>query len=500
MSLFTAGRVQPGMIRPQVDGGGTDYFLGKTKVSQITKPEVQPTYGFEIYKQPPAPLDLRSGHTCKVMEKPVSVSTPFATIENIFSPGNPEMEELTQYFSRVVPSQNKSVSSAITIKQYGTKELLDRFLQSKLQDDVNIVNARMAGATEVERQLAMARLQDRYSNYIRSYGTEERVRQAILRDVVGGIEEPAIRGALQMELRHTSATGGATALPISAGDVSTMGGAGADLDRSAYYDGVEQTLDSGNLDDVAQADVEQVDYDDAQQMEEITSRINYLSTEAGRLIKEKRKAEIDGDTTKLRQIEKQFSLITLQIQTLETQRSVIDGGLPVSSSSGTEEQPIDTLLGDPIPPGGGSLEPDFGDGMNVMDGGASATEYRAGTYVRAIDRERPIQGVHGSVRVLREQIPVQPPAAAAAALASQDVGASQSYRQEVADMASRLSSMIFPVRLDERTAQPVAAASAAAVVAERPRLPARVSGGAYIEPTPNPAPVRRGRGRPRKNQ
>lgn len=498
MSLFTAGRVQPGMIRPQVDGGGTDYFLGKTKVSQITKPEVHPTYGFEIYKQAPSPLDLRSGHTCVVIEKPVSVSTPFATIENIFSPGNPEMEELTQYFSRVVPAQNKSVASAITIKQYGTKELLDRFLQSKLQDDVNVVNARMAGATEVERQLAMARLQDRYSHYIRSYGTEERVREAILRDVIGGIEEPAIRGALQAEMRHTTATGGATALPLSPGDVSTMGGGIADLDRSAYYDDVGQVVDSGNLDDVAQADEEQADFDDTQQLEEITARIDYLSTEAGRLIKEKRKAEIDGDTTKLRQIEKQFSLITLQIQTLETQRSVIDGSLPVSSGAG--EQPIDTLLGDPIPPGGGSLEPDFGDGMNVMDGGASATEYRAGTYVRAIDRERPIRGVHGSTRVLREQIPVQPPSASARALASQDIGASQSYREEVADMTSRLTSMIFPVRLDERTAQPVAAESAAAVAAERPRLPARVSGGAYIEPTPNPAPVRRGRGRPRKNQ
>ncbi|NBT59798.1 hypothetical protein EBT16_13540, partial [bacterium] len=247
MSLFTSGLLPPGLIRPATEGGGTDYYNEKkTKISVITNPAVNPSYGiYKTYSNAPPTPNERDGNTATVVQQPRTVEL---SISDVFNPGNAEMEALTQYFSRVVPSKVKSTRAAITIGRFGVKQLLEQFLRSKLQEDMEVVEARMAGATDVERELAMARMQDRYSDMIRNYGTDQRVRQALLRQFIGRIDDPALRQALTRDIRHAEATLGTSTMSLNPGVVSTEGEAMAELDRSAYYDEVGSEMGENEID------------------------------------------------------------------------------------------------------------------------------------------------------------------------------------------------------------------------------------------------------------
>jgi hypothetical protein len=452
MSLFTSGVVQPGALRPLQDGGGTDYYTQKTKVSQFAKANVVPSYGFKIYESAPSPFDERSGHTATVVGRPDSKAMGQPTINDIFTPSDPEMEKLTQYFSRVAPSAVKSINASITIKNYGLKGLLERYIQGKLQDDVNVVNARMAGATEVERQLAMARLQDRYSEFVRAYGSEERLRQALLAEYVGGIPDPAVRGALANEIRAETQMGGATTMALSAdAGVATPAGPVGDVDRATYIDQADAEMEESNLDGEAMRSEEMI----RQRRERLSIITEQVSRYEGELTDLAREAqEIDSMRGMGQAVGSDVVKRQKAIQRRATNlRRIVDGlrseydsivefivaeengavAQPTASVRNPEEfdgqtEDIDTA----VPMKAEALPAGEGDGLSMGAGNPGAdTEYSTGSFVPGHQRERGIAGGHGSVRSIVERIERQPPSAPSSALASADLGASQAYRQEV---------------------------------------------------------------------
>jgi len=445
MSLFTSGPVAPGALRPLQEGGGTDYYTQKTKVSQFAKANVVPSYGFKIYESAPSPFDERSGHTSTVVGRPDSKAMGQPTINDIFTPSDPEMEKLTQYFSRVAPSAVKSINASITIKQYGLKGLLERYIQGKLQDDVNVVNARMAGATEVERQLAMARLQDRYSEFVRAYGSEERLRQALLAEYVGGIPDPAVRGALANEIRAETQMGGATTMALSAdAGVATPAGPVGDVDRATYIDQADQEMDESSLDYDAMRDEEMI-RQRRERLMDINKEVSVLQRKLNDILEKANDEVAPYLPVKIQRdnIKKAGELRTA-IDRLQVERQEIISGIVRESEGAVAYYDGDVLqemrdfdaetegVGSAVPMTAEALPAGEGDGLTMGAGNPGAdTEYSTGTYVPGHQRERGIAGGHGTARAVVERIERQPPSARPAALASADLGASQAYRQEV---------------------------------------------------------------------
>jgi hypothetical protein len=501
MSLFTSGVVQPGALRPLQEGGGTDYYTQKTKVSQFAKANVVPSYGFKIYESAPSPFDERSGHTATVVGRPDSKAMGQPTINDIFTPSDPEMEKLTQYFSRVAPSAVKSINASITIKNYGLKGLLERYIQGKLQDDVNVVNARMAGSTEVERQLAMARLQDRYSEFVRAYGSEERLRQALLAEYVGGIPDPAVRGALANELRAETQMGGATTMALSAdAGVATPAGPVGDVDRATYIDQADTEMEESNLDGEATRMAE-ISSRRRDRYFEISQRIREAERELSRLTRQANEIDEERPVTikEGKRMISRASQLRTEIDSLKAEQ------LQIIDSAGLEADGVVSFVGgdaqstrnpddyDPETEGvtAEALPVGEGDGLSMGAGNPGAdTEYSTGSFVPGHQRERGIAGGHGSVRAVVDRIERQPPSAPSSALASADLGASQAYRQEViargtgglfSESSIFGSSTVSGSVVSDPRAMAALAGGAEAGVSPRAVAPpsARVSGGAY---------------------
>ena len=513
MSLFTSAPVQPGAIRPLQEGGGTDYYTKKTKVSQYANANVYPTYGFKIYETAPSPFDERSGHTSTVVGKPLSKMMGQPVVGDIFTPADPEMEKLTQYFSRVVPASTKSIQATMTIKQYGLGALLERYVQGKLQDDVNVVNARMAGATEVERQLAMARLQDRYSEFIRVYGSEERLRQALLNQYIGGIPDPAVRGALAMEMRAGTEMGGATTMALSPGDVATPAGPVGDVDRATFVEAVPDMAEETEMDVEAMRSEalrrqrkERLDMLN-QEMQLLRGQAILLETEVKEIDAEtgqsgrrpagavKRQREIIRESQSIAQrlssLQSEFDGITAQLDAEGEGRTVAPTG---SVRDPTEfDAQTEAMSAVPMPSASGvGAGLDSGLAMGAGNPGAD-TEFTVGTFTPGHHMERGIAGGLGSTRAVVERIERQPPSAPGFALASQDIGASQTYRDLTAGQRASMAradggSDLLSVAsiFGGATTDPgsVGAGGGAEQTTMdqfmgRPRLPARVSGGAF---------------------
>lgn len=459
MSLFTSAPVQPGAMRPLQEGGGTDYYTKKTKVSQYANANVYPTYGFKIYESAPSPFDERSGHTSTVVGQPLSKMMGQPIVGDIFTPADPEMEKLTQYFSRVVPASTKSIQATMTIKQHGLGALLERYVQGKLQDDVNVVNARMAGATEVERQLAMARLQDRYSEFIRVYGSEERLRQALLNQYIGGIPDPSVRGALAMEMRAGTEMGGATTMALSPGDVSTRAGAVGDVDRATYVEAVpdmaeetEMDVEAMRSDELHRQRKERLDTINAE-MQLLRGRASLLEAEAkeidsatgqsgrrpaGAVARQRaiiRESQTIGQ--RLVALQSEFDGILAQLDAEGEGRTVAPQG---SVRDPTEfDAQTEAMSAVPMPSAsavGAGL--DSGLAMGAGNPGAD-TEFTVGTFTPGHHTERGIAGGLGSTRAVVDRIERQPPSAPGFALASQDIGASQTYRDLTAGQRASMA-------------------------------------------------------------
>jgi len=451
MSISIPARTPPGAVKPPVDGGGTSYYVKNTKVSQITNPDVNPVYANPVYKTLPPHLGERSGQISTVVGKPDDVKRGYSIQDEVFPPGNPEMEQLTEYYSRVVPAQNNSVEAAYTIKKYGLSELLERFLTTKLQDDVDTVKARYAGATDVERQLAFAKLQNRYSDMVRHYGGEQRLRDALLREYIGGIEDPAVRGALERENRYASAAFGSSTVALAPDEVAVPGAAEGEADRSAYYDGVN-AMPTTELEAEARAE-------DERELEQPTSVIKELQSEIERLQEAERelmvlmsgreaktpgyKRKYDGREMTFAQLRKERDLVLGEIRaaTRSLEREQSKYGV-VSSPSQTEAVAESAAAAPsapihPVPQV--ELSPSTGDGMDVMDGGASRPDFTVGTSAPHHTRVVGIRGAIGESRSLREHIPTLPASASARALADQDEGAAQSYRERPAISAAAAS-------------------------------------------------------------
>jgi len=448
MSLFTSAPVQPGAIRPLQEGGGTDYYTQKTKVSQYANANVYPTYGFKIYESAPSPLDERSGHTSTVVGKPLSQMMGQPIVGDIFTPAYPEMEKLTQYFSRVVPASTKSIQATMTIKQHGLGALLERYVQGKLQDDVNVVNSRMAGATEVERQLAMARLQDRYSEFIRVYGSEERLRQALLNQYIGGIPDESVRGALAMEMRAGTEMGGATTMALSPGDVSTPAGPVGDVDRATYVEAVpdmaeetEADVEAMKSEELKRQRMERLAVIDKKKrelikrQEDLQAEVKEIDSETGQGRQDEILRKITTITRRLTSLQEEFNGIVAQLDAEVEGRAVAPEG-SVRNPDDFDAQ-TEAMSAAPMPPASG-VGLDSGLSMGAGNPGAE-TEFTVGTFTPGHHTERGIAGGLGSTRALVERIERQPPSAPGFALASADIGASQTYRDLTASQRASMA-------------------------------------------------------------
>jgi hypothetical protein len=502
MSISVPARTLPGAVKPPVDGGGTSYYVKNTKVSQITNPKVNPVYANPVYKTLPPHLGERSGQISTVIGKPDDVKRGYSIQDEVFPPGNPEMEQLTEYYSRVVPAQNNSVEAAYTIKKYGLSELLERFLSSKLQDDVDTLKSRYAGATDVERQLAFSKLQNRYSDMVRHYGGEQRLRDALLREYIGGIEDPAVRGALQRENRFASAAFGSSTVALAPDEVAVPGAAEGEADRSAYYDGVN-AMPMTEMESEARAE-------DEREIEQPTSVIKELQEEIERLREAERelmvlmsgreaktpgyKRKYDGRELTFAQLRKERDLVLGEIRaatrSLEREQSkyavVSSRTLTETVAETAAAAAAPTAPSHPIPQV--ELSTSTGDGMDVLDGGASRPDFTVGTSAPHHTRVVGVRGAIGESRSLREHIPTLPAAASARALADQDEGAAQSYRERpsISAAAASLERAVFG-RDDMVRAERLADELIASSQTVRPM------GG-----VPQPPPGARRRGRPPK--
>lgn len=217
MSQFVSSAPVPVGATKPIQPGGILSYKNETKPKAFANQRVQATYGFKTYNTLPPYLGERSGHYSVVVDQPDDVRLGAPGLEDVFEPANPEMVELTDYYLTRLPSEQKNLSAIRTIQQHGLQDLLTMYLRKKLQDDAEEVKARYAGATTVEAELASARLQNRFSDMIRYYGSEQKLREALLRDVVGGQPDAALRAVAGAAIQREMAEGGAGAFPVDAG-------------------------------------------------------------------------------------------------------------------------------------------------------------------------------------------------------------------------------------------------------------------------------------------
>lgn len=424
MSQFTSGITHRGATRPLQDGG-VNFYINQTKPRGFANANVQGTYAlFSTYNTPPPYLGERSGHYSVVVQQPDDKRMGAPRPDEIFERGNPQNDEITEYFLNKVPAGKRAVKNALTIKKYGLNELMERFLRDKLQQDVDAVASRYAGATEVERRLAFERLQNRYSDMVRHYGSDMRLREAIMRDVIGDHPDPAVREAMRNELMKEQTGLGTAPMSVAPGEVETFEGGNADMVNADATEQMEsQALEKVN--EMDQDEPEDYEGDDAVVDTAGEGSLNDIQTLRGMLLrvtqaiaslKNQREtaianedfAEADKIERMIRRAEDDQVNILMRIEALKTGTEV-EGGLEAIGEGET----------DPgyAPGGTDSL-------MTLPSAGFSGRNPREG--------ERGIRGSHGSSRPLVGHIiGHQAPSVPASSMATNDpAAAGTSARQD----------------------------------------------------------------------
>ena len=423
-----------GAAKPLMPGGTLSYSE-QTKPSAYAKESVYSTYGvFPTYSTLPTYLGPRSGHYSDVIEKPDDKRMGAPDLNDVITPSDPQLEELTEYFLNRVPAEQKSIGAVLTIKEYGLQDLLTKFIRGKLQDDADMVKARYAGATQVEYDLAQARLQNRYSDMIRYYGGEQRLREALLRDYVGGLPEAALRASATNALQREMAEGGAGPFSVDAGGVPTVGG----MDAGAMAADAE----AGQLDEMeerepvepeeAMPSVDQTQGDISRLLMEKRELETGLEEEEAALETAETEAERQNILSEIQRLESEIRTIRLQILELQQGSSQVqtDGGMYADDVDGTADEYA------PVQEGMGA-EPADGPGSTF---GSSLLPVPAVGGGGGMGREMPMAGPGGSSSRAKvgEIIGHQSAAAPAKAMASQDpAAAGATARQDQMGRRSR---------------------------------------------------------------
>jgi hypothetical protein len=250
-----SGPIPVGAVRP-LQVGGTITYNQQTKPSAFANENVYASYGFPIYKTRPSCGNERSGNYSKIDERP----TPPTITKGAVFPSDPEMSRLTDYFAKRLPIENKSQGAILTMKQYGLNELLQRYITKELQDDAEYVKSMYANATAPVAEEAMARLQNRSIEYRRNFRTNAGIREAILRDLVGGEPDPDLRQAIANALAKEQAR---QDLPV---DPTAPAGA-LPQDATETATGLEEA-DSEMIDDMYDDEEDEGDDEEEEQEEE----------------------------------------------------------------------------------------------------------------------------------------------------------------------------------------------------------------------------------------
>lgn len=446
MSQFISSAPNPpGAVRP-LQVGGTNYYTEKTKASAVASANVQPTYGFKIYENQPAALGERSGHYSVVVQQPDDKRMDAPSLDNVFTPANPETIELTNYFTRTLPNQTRSAKAAIALEKLSLNQLLERYLRGKLQDDAEEVMARYQGATDVEREIASARLQNRYTEMIRHYGTDQRVREAILRDVVAGEPDRAVREAITRQLERESAMGGAGAFPVNpAAPAAAMpfGGGDAAADAAA--------ADEFQGDELARTE------DDSWQPADTADLMEEpFANERQRLIQRIRDVQVDinqlEDDLENAQDDEEEADLAGQIMTLEQEMFGLRQRLTELGKVGDDVTTSGDTDGEAAAP---DLAPSYAPGNDNLSSRSSfPSRVGGGSVFGEMTQPAPLGGQ--SRRLTQPIIGHEAPGVPPAARASQDIGGSQAYRSE-GGMARRRKPMPFFIprgsQLDETQGQ-----------------------------------------------
>lgn len=426
MSQFLQSAPAPiGATKP-IQPGGVLSYKNETKPSAFANEKVQATYGFKSYNNAPPCLGERSGHYSVVVDQPDDKRMGAPILDDIFTPSDPAMAELTEYFLKRLPAEQKSLGAVRTIQQHGLQDLLTRFLRKKLQDDAEEVRARYSGATAVESQLASARLQNRFSDMIRYYGSEQRLREAILRDVVGGQPEAALRASAGAALKREMAEGGAGAFPV---DPAAPPGAMPVGGGEAMAEGADATgmMEDGMREREGEAYAEPESPSD--QVRRLAQKIDELQAEDDMITDALMETD---DSEMIERLEGQKEQISQEIMSLENQiRLLEEQGIDPEKRSNLSELFVDSESG-----GMGYTPPEPAD----ADGDAVASAYTpvaamgsAGGY--SSERLSRGPGASSSRRLVGEVIGHQAPSAPARAIATADPAAAGATARQ--DMFSR---------------------------------------------------------------
>jgi len=415
-----SGAIPVGAVRP-LQVGGTITYNQQTKPSAYANENVYASYGFPIYKTRPPCGNERSGNYSKVDERP---TPPTITKEAIF-PSDPEMNRLTDYFARRLPIENKSQNAILTMKQYGLSELLQRYLMKELQDDAEYVKSMYANATAPVAEEAMARLQNRSIEYRRNFHTNEGIRDAILRDIVGGQPDADLRQAVSNALAKEQAS---QDLPV---DPTAPPGA-LPQDATETATGLEEA-DGEMIDDMYENEGDEaVDDEPVASLSQITRDLQRVRANKARLEFEIQSIEEDlesqDDAEQYRAKEAELLSLDNKLGDLtdrenELMRMINDmGGNPEQDFiSTTAQEKLGRSTDDDILPPDTSYQ---------ADSGAYSVQPAIGG--GAVVRENPLRGVPGSTKPLTGVLPGQESASIPyGSMSHYDPASSQSYRYRV---------------------------------------------------------------------
>ena len=422
-----------GAVKPNEVGGGVNAYDEMTKVDSFANAKINPTYGFKIYESNPEALKERSGHYSVVVQQPDNKRLAQPNLDNVFTPSRPEEVELTKYFTRVLPQQTKNVKSAMALNKMSLDDLLERYIRGKLQEDAEEVMARYAGATEVERQLAEARLQNRYSDMIRQYGSESRLRDALMREMAGDQIDPALRGAITKQLRSEQAGMGAGSFPVVPGAAPESQPADAPMAMADIREGEivgeeeakETELDIAEEDSAAFEGTQKELFEARTRLERLKAMYEEAEAEEKRLMK---LYNLGAEITEEEMLIAQERTDEIHAEVMKAEdvladlgQYMEDGGLPPLSA-------VDTA-GDKAPP-----IPAVGAGSSYAASGTDSTldtqlRRRVGTgFITPAEHEMPTRFGGSGRPIAQASDAIEAPAVPPTGRASLDPGASQAYR------------------------------------------------------------------------